>query len=248
MNTRLPNSLMGIMLTEEGTKPQAEAFFITDLQLATEFEQEPRLTISRILGRGIPDHLVEISIDEQTGAKTIVETPTIRNALSVSEIVAQSKKHKDFSVLTRNQVNHHIRRMVELGFIHKYGTLLVGKRGIDYYRRFSKSVVVTMATPSFGENYLLDREGDRLEKTLSVFNIKLESQAKKEVVRLLTKSELLKDAWRGKIAGLVREDVINPDVVDMYHWLLDAYAMGNDEYVEIWRKIRKLLFDEQMEG
>jgi hypothetical protein len=248
MNTQLPNSIIGIVLTDEGKKPQSEAIFITNLQLAAEFEQEPRLTISRILGRGIPDHLVDISIDEQTGVKTVVETPTIRNALCVSEIVNQSKKHKDLQVLTRNQVNHHIRRMVELGFIHKYGTLLVGKRGIDYYRRSSKSVVITMATPSFGENYLLDREGNRLEQALSVFNIKLESQAKKEVVRLLTKSELLKDNWRGKIAGLVREDVTNPEVVDLYHWLLEAYAMGNDEYVEIWRKIRKILFNEQMEG
>ena len=49
----------------------------------------------------------------------------------------------------------------------------------------------------------------------------------------------------GIFADLVREDVTNPDVVHMYHWLLDAYAMGNDEYIEIWRKIRQIIFRAQ---
>ncbi|MFX1563800.1 MAG: hypothetical protein ACFFDP_10910, partial [Promethearchaeota archaeon] len=65
---------------------------------------------------------------------------------------------------------------------------------------------------------------------------------------LLTKSESLKDSWRGIIANLVRADVINPEVVNMYHWLLDAYAMGNDEYIEIWRRIRQILFGVKSEG
>jgi hypothetical protein len=135
----------------------------------------------------------------------------------------------------------------ELGFIHKFGTLWIGKRAIDYYRRTSKYVVVTMATPYFDEDFLLDRESKRMDNTLGVFNIKLNARDRKEVVKLLTKSELLKDSWRGTIADLVREDVTDPEVINMYHWLLDAYAMGNDEYIEIWRKIRKILFGNKTE-
>jgi hypothetical protein len=247
MPTELPKSISDIKLTDAGQRPQRGAIFITDIQLATEFEQQPRLTISQILGRGISDIVVEKSVDEHTGIRTIKEIPTIRYALSVSEIVELSRKHKDLQKVTRNQVNHHIRRLEDLGFIHKYGTLWVGKRAIDYYRRTSKYVVVTMATPHFDEDFLLDRESERMDKTLGVFNIKLNSRARKEVVRLLTESELLKDSWRGMIADLVRADVIDSEVVNMYHWLLDAYAMGNDEYVEIWRKIRKILFGNQSE-
>ncbi|MFW9927249.1 MAG: hypothetical protein ACFFDM_10865 [Candidatus Thorarchaeota archaeon] len=248
MNAVFPKSISEIKLTEAGKKPQKGAIFITDYQVATEFEQEPRLTISQILGRGISDFIIEISIDEKTDVRTTKETPTKRYALSVSEIVELSETHKDLQSLTRNQVNHHIRRLEELGFIHKYGTLWVGKRAIDYYRRTSRYVVVTMATPHYDEDFLLDREGKRMDNTLDVFDIKLNAQDKKKVAQLLTKSELLKDSWRAMIADLVKEDVTDPDVVHMYHWLLDAYAMGNDEYIEIWRRIRKILFGDQKVG
>jgi hypothetical protein len=248
MNVVLPNSISEIKLTKAGMKPQSGAIFITDYQLATEFEQEPRLTISRILGKGITDLIIVTSVDEQTGVRTTKEIPTIRYALSVSEIVELSENDKDFQPVTRNQVNHHIRRLDELGFIHKYGTLWIGKRAIDYYRRVSKFVVVTMATPHFDEDFLLDRESKRMDDTLGVFNIKLNARDRKEVAKLLTKSELLKDSWRGMIADLVREDVTDPEVIHMYHWLLDAYAMGNDEYIEIWRKIRKILFGNKSEA
>lgn len=87
-----------------------------------------------------------------------------------------------------------------------------------------------------------------MDNTLDVFDIKLNAQDKKKVAQLLTKSELLKDSWRAMIADLVKEDVTDPDVVHMYHWLLDAYAMGNDEYIEIWRRIRKILFGDQKVG
>ncbi|MGY5873615.1 MAG: hypothetical protein RTV72_15305 [Candidatus Thorarchaeota archaeon] len=243
MTARLPHSISEIILTKEGRRQQSGAIFITDLQLATEYEQEPRLTISRIMGMGIPDYIVEISIDKKTGVRTTTEVPTTRMAFSVSEIVELSKVYDEFEEITRNQVNHHIRKLEELGFVHKYGTLWVGKRAIDYYRRSSKYVVVTMETPYYDRDFLLDREGKRMEETLGVFDIKLKAREKREVVKLLTKSELLKDSWRGMISDLVREDVTNPEVVSMYHWLLDAYAMGNDEYIEIWRRIREILFE-----
>lgn len=248
MDAVIPNSISEIKPTEAGAKPQSGAIFITDYQLATEFEQEPRLTISQILGRGISDVVIETSVDEETGVRTTREIPTTRYALSVSEIVELSKKHEDIQSVTRNQVNHHLRRLEELGFIHKYGTLWVGKRAIDYYRRTSKYVVVTMATPHYDEDFLRDREGKRMETTLGIFNIKLNARDRKKVVELLTKSEILKDSWRGMIADLVRDDVTDPEVVHMYHWLLDAYAMGNEEYVEIWREIRKILFGDKSEA
>jgi hypothetical protein len=247
MTSGLPESISEIELTEQGKQHQRGAIFITDVQVASEFEQEPRLSISQILGRGIPDLVVEASVDDKTGVRTIREIPTTRYALSVSEIVELSKNHQDLQEVTRNQVNHHLRKLVELGFVHKYGTLWVGRRAIDYYRRSSKYVVITMATPHFGEDFLLDREARRMDQTLSVFDIKLDSDARREVVGLLAKSELLKDSWRGKIADLARADVTDPEVVNMYHWLLDAYAVGNDEYVEIWRRIRQVLFGDEIE-
>ena len=111
-------------------------------------------------------------------------------------------------------------------------------------RRTAKQYVVTMGTPYYNEKWLEQRESARLEKTLKAFDIDLSAKDKTELARLLTKSEILKDNWRAKIANLARGDLTEPNIVDMYHWLIDAYAMGSQEYLDIHQKIRHILFRE----
>jgi hypothetical protein len=244
MELEMPDTLTGIKLTAAGKSDQKQVIFITDLDIATELEHPVRMAIIKILSRGISDKITVKSVDAKTRTTTTTEKPVQRNALTVIEIVKLSEAHDDIETLTRNQINHHIPKMVKLGFVHKFGTLTTGKRKTNYYRRSAKQFVVTMGTPYYSEEWLERRETERLERTLRAFDIELNSKEKADLAYLLTKSELLKDKWRAKIADLAKGDLTDPKMVDMYHWLIDAYAMGNQEYLDIHQKIRDLLFRE----
>jgi len=244
MTEIFPDTFTGIKLTTEGKKKVNEAMFITDLDEAKVIEHPVRLAILRILSKGIQDTTTQRSIDPYSKVSTIVQTPTQRYALSVIEIVKLSNIHDDISVLTRNQVNHHLPKMLKLKIIHRYGTVMTGKRKTHYYRRAVNQIVVTMATPYYDETWLERRESERMERTLKAFDLDLSDKDKTDLAFLLTKSELLKDKWRAKIAKLARGDVAEPDITDMYHWLIDAYAMGSQEYLDIHQKIRDILFRE----
>lgn len=248
MSKTVFDSIADIELSKDADTAQQQAMFITDLSAATEFEHPVRIAILTIMRQGLPDTSTTESVDEHSGERIIVRKPVTRNALSVNEIVNMSKDHPTVRALTRNMVNHHLRRMVEMGFVRSYGTLRTGKRATDYYQRVAKQYVVTMETPHFGPEFLLSRETLRMDRTLQAFKIDLSESEKKELVDLLVKSELLKDEWRKSIAALVRDDVTEPEVVNMYHWLLDVYASGSKEYMQLFRRIRELLFREESEA
>jgi len=248
MSSPVFNSIADIDLSEDAEAVQRQAMFITNLNTATEFEHPVRIAILTIMRQGVPDTSTTESVDERTGERIIVRKPVTRNALSVNEIVNMSKKHANVQGLTRNMVNHHLRRMVEMGFVRRYGTLRTGKRTTDYYQRVAKQYVVTMETPHFGSEFLLSRETLRMDRTLQTFKIDLGESEKKELVDLLVKGELLKDKWRKDIAALVRDDVTEPEVVNMYHWLLDVYATGSKEYMQFFSRIREILFKEGLEA
>lgn len=242
------DSIADIELSEDAKATQRQAMFITDLNTATEFEQPVRIAILAIMRQGIPDTSTTESVDESTGERIVVRKPVTRNALSVNEIVNMSKEHADVQRLTRNMVNHHLRRMVEMGFVRRYGALRTGKRTTDYYQRVAKQYIVTMETPHFGSEFLLKQETQRIDRTLQTFKIDLGESEKEELVDLLVKVELLKDKWRKDIAALVRDDVTEPEVVNMYHWLLDVYATGSREHMELFSRIREILFKDGLEA
>ena len=247
MNDPVFDSIVDIELSEDAKAARRQAMFITDLNTATEFEHPVRITILTIMRRGIPDTSTTESVDERTGERIIVRKPVTRNALSVNEIVNMSKEHADIQGLTRNMVNHHLPRMVEMGFVRRYGTLRTGKRTTGYFQRVAKQYVVTMETPHFGSKFLLTQETLRIDRTLQAFKIDLGESEKKELADLLVKCELLKDKWRKNIAALIRDDVTEPEVVNMYHWLLDAYATGSKEYMQLFSRIREILFKDSLE-
>ncbi|MHA1136288.1 MAG: hypothetical protein ACTSSE_07365 [Candidatus Thorarchaeota archaeon] len=244
MTELYPDTIAGIKLSADGKKEMKSAIFITDLDDAKVIEHPVRMAIITLLSRGIPDTITTKSVDPLSKVTTVTETPTKRFSLSVIEIVKLSKFHDDIEDLTRNQVNHHLPKLLKRKFVHRYGTVTTGKRITHYYRRTAIHFVVTMATPYYDEKWLERRESERMERTLAAFNISLSNKEKKDLAFLLTKSELLKDKWRVKIADLARGDVTEPNLTDMYHWLIDAYAMGSKEYLDIHQKIRDILFKE----
>jgi hypothetical protein len=241
------DSIAGIELSENAEATQREAMFITDLNTANEFEHPVRIAILTIMRRGIPDTSTTESVNDRTGERIIIRKPVTRNALSVNEIVNMSKEHPDIQELTRNMVNHHLPRMIEAGFVRRYGTLRTGKRTTEYYQRVARQYVLTMETPHFGSEFLLTQESLRIDRTLQAFKINLAEAEKKELVDLLVKCELLKDKWRKSVAALIREDVTEPEVVNMYHWLLNAYATGSKEYTQLFNRIREILFKDNLE-
>jgi hypothetical protein len=248
MNGTIFDSIAGIELSKGAEAPQRQAMFITDLNTASEFEHPVRIAILTILRQGISDTSTTESVDERTSERVIVRKPMTRNALSVNEIVNLSKGNADAQELTRNMVNHHLRRMVEMGFVRRYGTLRTGKRVTDYYQRVAKQYVLTMETPHFGSEFLHTQETQRIDRTLQTFKIDLGESEKKELADLLVKGELLKDKWRKDIAALVRDDVTEPEVANMYHWLLDVYATGSKEYMQLFGRIREILFKGGLEA
>lgn len=244
MTAIFPDTVAGINLSAEGKKELKSAMFITDLDEAKVIEHPMRMAIITILSRGIPDTITVKSVDQLSKVSTVTETPTKRYVLSVNEIVKLSKFHDDIEDLTRNQVNHHLPKLLNSKFVHKYGKVKTGKRITQFYRRAALQFVVTMGTPYYNEKWLERRESQRLDRTLEAFDIDISDKERTDLAFLLTKSEILKDNWRAKIADMARGDLTDPKIVDMYHWLIDAYAMGSQEYLDIHQKIRDILFRE----
>jgi len=244
MSTLFGDSISGIKITTAGKIPQKQAVFLTDWHKAIELDSPVRRAIIQILTRGIHDRITVESKDSVTGEKTIERIPVVRDILSVTEIVKMSDEHLDLPALTRNQVNHHLPRMLEEGFLIHFGTLKTGKRTTDYYRRVAKQYVVTMETPNLGADFLRKRETERLQHSLGLFNIELTKEELTELIEIRVKLELMQDKWRTKIANLIQEDVTDPDIVDTYHWMIEAYAIGSDEYLNLFRRFREILFGE----
>ncbi|UCE11403.1 MAG: hypothetical protein JSW61_05575 [Candidatus Thorarchaeota archaeon] len=239
----LGDGISGILVTDEGKKDQKQAMFLTDPQKAIELDHPARRAIIRILSRGVPDRITLQSVDKESGEKTLERTSVLRNILSITEIVKMSEEHIDIMELSRNQVNHHLPKMIEEGFIIRYGTLKTGKRTTDYYRRAAKQYVITMETPNLGADFLRKRETEQIQRTLKSFNLDIPSDKVKELIELRVGIELMQDKWRTKIANMVREDVTDPDVTAMYHWLLNAYSVGDSEYLKSFKRIRDILFE-----
>ncbi|MHA1904989.1 MAG: hypothetical protein ACXABL_14265 [Candidatus Thorarchaeota archaeon] len=244
----LGDGVSGIEITDEGKQDQKQAIFLTDLEKAFELDPPVRRAILRILGRGVPDRITTQSVDKKTGEKNLERTSVVRDVLSITEIVKMSEEHLDIMDLTRNQVNHHLPKMIREGFIIKIGTLTTGKRTTDYYRRAAKQFVITMETPNLGTDFLRKRETEQIQRTLRSFNLDIPAKKVQELVELRVKIELMQDKWRTTIANMVREDVTEPDIVAMYHWLLDAYSIGDSEYLKAFRRVRDILFGSLEDG
>ncbi len=242
MEIPIGDSIAGIKITKQGKIPQKQAIFLTETDKAMELDHPVRRAIISILDRGITDRITIETLDELTGEKVKERVTISRDILSITEIVKMSEEHLDILTVTRNQVNHHLPRMIEEGFLIRFGTLETGKRTTDYYRRTAKQYVVTMETPNLGADFLRDRERARLSNSLSQFDIDLTKEKLNELIELRVKLELLQDRWRTKIAGLIKKDVTDPEIVALYHWMLEAYSMGSEEYVNLFQRFREILF------
>ena len=248
MTNELPDSLEGIVLTEEGENPQSEVVFITDDETAGALDDPVRIDIIKILRKGIKDTRTTKTKDEETGDTIIRQKDVKRYALSVVEIVKMSDPeqcNEECGTITKNQVYHHLPKLIEVGYVIKYGTVTTGKRTTDYYRRTSKGFVIT--TREFGKDakVIKEKTTDYTDRMLRVFDLGVSEEQRKELIDLQVKSYNILSKARPEIASLVKEDVAEKKVLDMYEFLLQIHSLGSEEYMKLQNRINDILFSKK---
>ncbi|TFF92186.1 hypothetical protein EU545_01715 [Candidatus Thorarchaeota archaeon] len=238
----VPEGIKGIELTEDGKKPIRRIDFVGSPERAAILHDPVRLQILQMLRDGIEDKVVQESFDESTGERIIRERIVDRHELSVYELLRLSEEEEEYTPLTKNQVYHHLPRLVEGGFVIKYGVVRTGKRTTDFYRRTAENFV------TFGLHYNPEEfesaVREEVRDALPVFDLPLSEEEMKQLIDLLLDTEVMRLRWAGKIEKLVQADVTDSKEVEIFDWLLWVYATGQPEYIETLNRTRELLFPE----
>ena len=243
--TEITDSLAGIVLTKEGKDPQKELVFVTNEERAEILDEPVRYNILQTLRKGIEDTVTTKTVDRETGDTIIRQRVVTRDALSVVEIVKLSPKCcMEGEEITKNQVYHHLPKLIEHGYVIKYGTTTTGKRSTDYYRRTAKGFMLTTGAWGTEEKRIREKLEGFTDKMLETFNLKISKEKHEELVNLSVKRAQMQHKWRTKIAEMVNLDIATKETLSMYEMLLDYYSVGFKEYMDTIQRIREILFPE----
>jgi hypothetical protein len=243
--TEITDSLEGIILTKKGKEPQREIVFVTNEEMADVLDELVRYNILQTLRKGVEDTLTTRTIDEETGDTIIRQKVVKRDVLSVVELVKLSPECcHDGEEITKNQVYHHLPKLIEYGYVIKYGTVTKGKRSTDYYRRTAKGFMLTTGAWGTEEKRIREKLEGFTDTMLETFNLKISKEKREELLELSVKRAQMQYEWRNKIAEMVSLDVASKETLSMYEMLLDYYSVGSKEYMDTIYKIRAILFPE----
>jgi DNA-binding transcriptional ArsR family regulator len=226
----------------EKGKRQRELIFVTDDSTMQALDDPVRLAIVTVLRKGVADTLTTERIDEKTGDKIIRQREVQRHVLSVVEIVKMSQEHEDIEEITKNQVYHHLPKLEEAGLVVKYCTAKTGKRTTDYYRRTAKGFVIAsgyLTADKKAREKKLDLLIERLDK---VFGVELTEDRAKEVERLIREEWEIEAKGRTHVANMIRGDVVDSDVLDLYGYLVDLWTFKNERLLEIKSRLQDIIF------
>jgi DNA-binding transcriptional ArsR family regulator len=241
MAKALTDTIKDIELTEQGKNPQQRAKFIIDNERIDAIGDPTRMRIIGIFRQGIADTRTTVERDETTGDKIIREREVTRHALSIKEIVEISKSQEGQKPITQSQVYHHLPKLVEHGYVVKYGTLHKGKRTTDYYQRSAETFVFGR-TPGQTDEACTNRTLESIEHMERFFGLKLSKMERDEYVQLEKKlGDISLEAYN-KVVGLAKGDVTDQLLNDIFSDLVMLYAIGSDEWVKIQRRMREILF------
>ncbi len=242
MGDEITDSLKGIVLTDEGRRPQKEIVFVTDQERAVILDEPVRYQILQVLREGVNDTVTTESVDKN-GDKIIRVRELKRDALSVIEIVKLSTDCCGPDIeISKNQVYHHLPTLEKGGYVIKYGTVTTGKRTTDYWRRTAKGFVLTKGEWAGGASTLAKMVESFITTMIANFDLKIPKEKRKELQELVMKGELMQAEWRTKIADLVKGDVADKEVLKIYETLLQIYSLGSKEYRDVLLKTRDILF------
>lgn len=245
LNDEITDTLKGIVLTEEAKKGVKEIEFITDKERAKELDDPVRIHILRILKDGIEDTLTIESVDEETGDRIIRQRIVRRYALSVVEIVKLSKESEDMKEITKNQVYHHLPKLIEHGFVIKYGTVQKGERKTNYYRRTAEGFIVTTGVLTVDKSIIRKMVERFTHRLCGTFNLNIDDKDKVEIRRLLTELYLSQINSRKAIGKIIIRDIANREVLNMYELLVEIHSLGNPKTSAAYKRLREILFPEE---
>ncbi len=242
---RLTDTLKEIELTPEGKIPQKELVFVTDPDVIHVLEDPVRLAIVKTLRRGIPDTITTRTKDEETGDLIIRQREVRRHALSVIEIVKLSNSEEDLEPITKNQVYHHLPKLIDAGLVVKYGTVTTGKRTTDYYRRTAKGFILASTPLNTQTRLMKTKVTQSVERLDKIFGFKLSEEQRKELASLIIAAWKIEATGRTKVAKMIKGDVVDTDVLDLYEFLVNIYDMGIKEWLDTQMRIRAILFPDE---
>jgi DNA-binding transcriptional ArsR family regulator len=239
----ITDTLEGIELTPEAAKPMREFEFVKDEVRVRELDDPVRLAILKVLMNGIDDTKTTRTKDQATGDTIIRQRDVKRVAMSVVEIVKSSAESKEIEEVTKNQVYHHLPKLIEAGFVIKYGTVTTGKRTTDYYRRTAKGfILVEGALGAANERILREKSEYAIDKMLNIFNIKITDEEKKELTRLRFEAFKKEIESRKQIMELIKSDVADKEVLDLFEFLITVFALGSEDYIDLYKRMRAIIF------
>jgi len=236
------DTLKDIVLTKEGKTPQKEVEFVYDKQRCDELAELVRFQIVQVLRQGIDDTQTTEDFNDETNERIIRQKMVKRNIMSVVEIVKASTQSDCCEVITKNQLYHHLPKLIEGGYVIKYGTVTTGKRTTDYYRRTAKGFMLLGADPSADEEHIRRKVSEGREKIENTFDLNLSPEKGDELAELWMKSIMMQMDHRVKIGKMIRGDVADSEVLELFELLLNLYSMGSDEYVQIQKQMHDILF------
>jgi len=245
---RLVDTLEGIELTEEGKQPQREIVFVTDEDRARLLDDPVRIAILKVLRKGMPDTITTRFRDEKTGDLIIRQREVQRHALSVLEIVRMSEEDPDVDSVTKNQVYHHLPRLIEGGFVIKYGTLTTGKRTTDYYRRTAKGFVIVPHVYRTDSKLLKKHMSQMIQRLERVFGISLSQEERKEFTSLMVRLSRIEAQAGREVAKKVTGDILDTEILDLYDFLRRVRASGHPDWMPLQNRLREMLFRNKSDG
>lgn len=233
--------------TKEAKVAVTDIAFVRKPERAAELDDTVRVNILQILREGVPDKITTTTKDDVSGDTIIRQRDVTRHALSVVEIVKMSIECEGCDEVTKNQVYHHLPKLIEHGFVIKFGTATKGKRTTDYYRRTSMGFVVTTGVRSSDVSVSVAKKKSvkYVDKLIQTFDLKLSEDEKTELAKLWVELYLSQQAGRLEVLKLLKRDVADKHVLELYETLVQVFSLGSDESVRIYRRIRELIFSER---
>lgn len=251
MESNQPDGLKGIRLTEEGKKPMQKLLVIGDSEMADVLSDSVRINIMTLLRIGIPDRMTTKTIDEETGDTIIRERNITRHALSVVELMNLSNDSSlDVDPVSMSQIYHHLPKLVESGYIIKYGTVTKGGRTTDYYRRTAEVIIfIPNAETTYADGEQHDQIMRRqyrvyIDKLVELFDIKLAEQEYEKGIDLLIERNDIENQSEtiDKIQRMALRDIASPYDLVLFMEMVSLYHMSNPAWLDVSRRLRELFY------
>lgn len=237
------DSLKGIVLTEEAKKPQKELWIVFNEEKAQILNDHVRIQIIAIFREGIEDTIRTVEYNNETKEKIIRERLEKRHCLSVSDIVNLSKKNGKDKKLTRNQVYHHLPKLIEGDYLINYGTITNGKRETTYFQRTAKNIIIATGNLTDADNnHLSSQSKEIIDEYSSFFKKTFTDNKKEELTKLFANAYSLQLKMINEFTKQINQDVTCPKQIEILQNLMDIYAIGNPEYLVILEKMHSILF------